>query len=95
MTGVQAAPAGESLNEAPDPLTDFVIFVFNDTQSLWEQQFGQEYQPAELVLFSGGTQSACGFANSGVGPALLLGRQHRSHRHRLLPRALRPVRSTR
>jgi len=68
VTGVQAAPAGESLNEAPDPLTDFVIFVFNDTQSLWEQQFGQDYQPAELVLFSGGTQSACGFADSGVGP---------------------------
>lgn len=66
VTGVQAAPAGQSL-DAPDPLTDFVIFVFNDTQSLWEQKISG-YQPAELVLFSGGTQSACGFAASGVGP---------------------------
>ncbi len=44
-----------------------MIFVFNDTQSLWEQKISG-YQPAELVLFSGGTQSACGFADSGVGP---------------------------
>jgi predicted metalloprotease len=69
VTGVQAAPAGQSFNEeAPDPQTDFIIFVFNDTQSLWEQQLGQNYQPAELVLFSGFTQSACGGASSGVGP---------------------------
>ncbi|RPI05430.1 MAG: hypothetical protein EHM63_09295, partial [Actinobacteria bacterium] len=57
---------GQSL-ETPDPLTDFVIFVFNDTQSLWEQQVSG-YQPAELVLFSGSTQSGCGFADAGVGP---------------------------
>ena len=38
---------------------------------------------------------ACGFADSGVGPALLPGRRHRSHRHRLLPRAVDALRGAR
>ena len=45
-----------------------MIFVFNDTQSCGSSSSRQQYQPAELVLFSGGTQSACGLADSGVGP---------------------------
>ena len=67
-----AAPAGESLNDqAPDPdadLVDFVTYVFDDVQSFWGQQLGGKYQPADLVLFSGQTQSGCGLADAGMGP---------------------------
>ncbi len=67
-----AAPAGQSLNDqAPDPdadLVDFVTYVFDDVQSFWGQQLGEKYQPADLVLFSGQTQSGCGLADAGMGP---------------------------
>ena len=66
-----AAPSGQSLNDqAPDPdadLVDFVTYVFDDVQSFWGQQLNG-YQPAELVLFSGQTQSGCGLADAGMGP---------------------------
>jgi len=69
---VPAAPAGQSLtDEAPDPdadLVDFVTYVFDDVQSFWGQQLGGNYQPADLVLFTGQTQSGCGLADAGMGP---------------------------
>jgi len=69
---VPAAPAGQSLNDqAPDPdadLVDFVTYVFDDVQSFWSGQLGGKYQPADLVLFTGQTQSGCGLADAGMGP---------------------------
>ncbi len=70
-TGNQAPAAGAGLNGAPDPdaeLVDFVTYVFDDVQSTWQQQLGDNYQPADLVLFTGQTQSGCGLADSGMGP---------------------------
>ncbi len=69
---IPAAQPGQSLtDEAPDPdadLVDFVTYVFDDVQSLWQQQLGDGYQFADLVLFTGRTQSGCGLADAGMGP---------------------------
>jgi predicted metalloprotease len=46
--------------------------VLGDTEDTWQkifqQQRGTPYQEPKLVLFSGGMQSACGFAETAVGP---------------------------
>ncbi|MBA1271808.1 KPN_02809 family neutral zinc metallopeptidase [Stutzerimonas azotifigens] len=68
-TGVDsrsAVPAGSE-----DPQVDFVRAVLGDTEDTWRELFqgaGRQYQDPKLVLFRGGVQSACGFANSAVGP---------------------------
>jgi predicted metalloprotease len=71
----QQAPASEpALDDAPDPDADLAAFmgvVLASTEDLWADIFGnagQQYRPAPLVMFSGSTQSACGGANSQVGP---------------------------
>jgi len=71
QTPTQNDPA---LEAAPDPDADLAAFlgvVLGSTEDLWATIFGnagQQYRPAPLVLFSGVTQSACGGANSQVGP---------------------------
>ncbi|MGH8873761.1 MAG: KPN_02809 family neutral zinc metallopeptidase [Acidimicrobiia bacterium] len=73
------APGGAAQGEAPLPpeadpdaeLAGFMSFVLDDVQASWADMFrqaGREYPPAELVLFSGSTQSACGGATSAIGP---------------------------
>ncbi len=59
----------------PDPAQDgsrrFVAQVLATTEDVWTDIFrraGNTYQPPNLVLFSGGTQSACGFAQTATGP---------------------------
>lgn len=74
--GGQAGPQepGEPIDPANDPDGDrkeFVATILADTESVWRQQFmqlGQRYQEPKLVLFSGQTQSGCGFADAAVGP---------------------------
>ena len=77
LNGVQQqqAPAQDpALDDAPDPDADLAAFmgvVLGSTEDLWADIFGnagQQYRPAPLVMFSGSTQSACGGANSRVGP---------------------------
>ena len=55
-----------------DKTADFVRAVLGDTEDTWQkifqQQRGTPYQEPKLVLFSGGMQSACGFAATAVGP---------------------------
>jgi uncharacterized protein len=55
-----------------DSTADFVRAVLGDTEDTWQkifqQQRGTPYQEPTLVLFSGGIQSACGFAETAVGP---------------------------
>jgi len=57
---------------ADEPLRDFVAVVLADTEDVWHSQFraqlGETYQEPNLVLFSDGVESACGFAQSAVGP---------------------------
>lgn len=52
-------------------LADFVSVVLADTEVTWSAIFeekGQRYQEPRLVLFRGAVKSACGLAQSAVGP---------------------------
>ncbi len=63
----QSAPS----NPEQDKLADFVSVVLADTEDTWNPIFrslGREYQEPNLVLFSGSTDSACGYASSAMGP---------------------------
>lgn len=56
---------------ADDPGRRFVGRVLASTEDVWTDVFaraGRTYEPPTLVLFSGATQSACGFAQAAVGP---------------------------
>lgn len=59
-------------NAAEDELADFVATVLKDTEDVWTrlfpENFGKAYQKPTLVLFSGATQSGCGFAKAATGP---------------------------
>jgi predicted metalloprotease len=57
--------------DSHDPMKDFVARVLGSTERTWSEIFarnGRTYQPPKLVLFSGGVQSACGFAQTAAGP---------------------------
>jgi len=54
-----------------DKLVDFTRVVLASTEDVWQQQFrrmNRTYHPPKLVLFSGQTDSGCGFASAAVGP---------------------------
>ncbi|MGH6933519.1 MAG: KPN_02809 family neutral zinc metallopeptidase, partial [Dongiaceae bacterium] len=58
-------------SDVSDELRDFVAAVLGDTEQTWNDQFrqmGNRYQEPNLVLFDGAVQSACGYAQSAVGP---------------------------
>ena len=61
-------------NPTPEQLEakEFVGTVLADTEDTWsqvfQQQLGQQYQPAGLVLFNGAVKSGCGTAQSAMGP---------------------------
>ncbi|HYG89598.1 MAG TPA: neutral zinc metallopeptidase [Azospirillum sp.] len=66
-TVTQRAPR----SSADDELKSFVSHVLADTEDTWHgqfQQLGRTYQEPRLVLFSGVVDSACGMAQSAVGP---------------------------
>lgn len=63
----------ESGNISPEEekLADFVSVVLADTEDTWNslfQEMGGTYQEPRLVLFSGTVESACGYAQSAMGP---------------------------
>jgi predicted metalloprotease len=56
---------------ANDEMTAFVRTVLAETEDTWQGIFqaqGQNYEEPRMVLFSGQTQSACGFASAATGP---------------------------
>jgi uncharacterized protein len=59
-------------NGAPsDEMGHFVSAILGSTEVEWKDAFaqaGKTYQPPPLVMFSGATQSACGFAQAAMGP---------------------------
>jgi uncharacterized protein len=67
---VQQAPTGQPGQK--DEMSDFVALVLADTEDTWHAVFkkevGQDYQDPKLVLFSGAVRSACGVAQTAVGP---------------------------
>jgi predicted metalloprotease len=75
--GGGGAPGGFNPNQqAPvnpgnDEAKQFVSAVLADTEDVWRELFrqqGQRYREPTLVLFTGSVQSACGQADSAVGP---------------------------
>jgi uncharacterized protein len=61
------APSGPQ----EERLKDFVSVVLADTEDTWHEQFrtlGSTYEEPKLVLFTGGADSGCGFAQSAMGP---------------------------
>lgn len=54
-----------------DEAGQFVAAVLADTEDTWTEVFaagGRDYPEPTLVLFSGSTSSACGFASAATGP---------------------------
>lgn len=74
LGGLQGAPPTTQVQKSPadDRTADFVSAVLGDTEDTWnnifQQQLGADYQEPRLVLFSGGVESACGFAQTASGP---------------------------
>ncbi|MFG1190836.1 KPN_02809 family neutral zinc metallopeptidase [Xanthobacter flavus] len=70
----QAAPApqrGRPTAPPNDQLGRFAAAVLAQTEDVWTELFradGKTYQDPKLVLFSGSTRSACGGAQSAMGP---------------------------
>ena len=68
------APANAGAPGAPaqDQMSQFVSVVLADTEDTWsaifKQKFGRDYEDPKLVLFTGAVQSACGIAQSAMGP---------------------------
>src|SRR5215468_2083157 len=76
--GAEQMPGGGQVQEqqvptgAPsDQMGHFVSAVLGSTEEVWTGVFtqaGKTYTPPTLVMFSGATQSGCGFAQSAMGP---------------------------
>jgi predicted metalloprotease len=65
-------PRGPSTAGVPaDHAGQLVSAVLGSTEVQWKKMFdqlGKVYEPPSLVMFSGATSSACGFAQSAMGP---------------------------
>ena len=70
--GSQQQGSQETRTAAPsDQMAQFVSAVLGGTEAQWQKIFaqsGRTYEPPTLVMFSGVTRSACGFAQSAMGP---------------------------
>src|SRR6516165_12765708 len=67
QTTQQQGPTGTPSDETGK----FVSAVLGSTEDVWTDVFasaGKTYKPPTLVMFSGATQSACGFAQAAMGP---------------------------
>jgi uncharacterized protein len=67
----QPAPSSAQTETAPDQMREFVSAVLGSTEVQWREIFaqaGKTYEGPTLVMFSGATRSACGFAQSAMGP---------------------------
>jgi predicted metalloprotease len=67
-----SVPSGSAERSAEEnQMADFVSVVLADTEDTWHEMFrrsGKTYQEPKLVLFTDAVDSACGFAQSAVGP---------------------------
>ena len=63
---------GEAKTGAPsDEVGHFVSAILGSTEAEWKEIFdqaGRTYEPPTLVMFTGATQSGCGFAKAAMGP---------------------------
>ena len=74
ISGTQTPSVSTQQNLRPtekDEMRNFVAVVLGDTEDVWSETFrkmGRTYEKPKLVLFSRAVDSACGTANSSVGP---------------------------
>ncbi|MDF3014636.1 MAG: hypothetical protein K0Q78_2840 [Cellvibrio sp.] len=69
--GATSLSNGQQLSSKDQELADFVSVVLADTESTWHLEFkklGLTYQEPKLVLFRNAVSSACGYAQSAMGP---------------------------
>jgi predicted metalloprotease len=62
---------GGSTGAPSDDMGRFLSAILGSTEVEWKDTFaqaGKTYEPPTLVMFSGATQSACGFAQAAMGP---------------------------
>jgi len=67
----QPAPGNAKTEAPPDQMGEFVSAVLGSTEVQWKEMFaqaGKTYEAPTLVMFSGATRSACGLAQSAMGP---------------------------
>jgi uncharacterized protein len=65
------APPSTGAETPSDQMGTFVAGVLGSTEAVWKDIFaqaGKTYEPPTLVMFSGGTRSGCGIAQSAMGP---------------------------
>jgi len=71
VTGPPAGGTPGPRSPGENRLADFVSVVLADTEDTWHELFqrgGSTYREPNLVLFTDAVESACGFAESAVGP---------------------------
>ena len=72
MVQQRSAPAPSRTGPVQDEMGVFVSRVLRSNEDVWKdilpQQRGIPFRPAPLVMFSGATRSACGGAQSAMGP---------------------------
>jgi len=67
LLGVNS-PSSAPVNQAQDDINAaFISTVLGSTEDVWKKEL-RGYREPTMVLYRGGTQSGCGFANSAVGP---------------------------
>lgn len=72
LSGSSAVQQSQLSQTEQDLLADNASLVLGDSEKTWavifEDQLGKTYVKPTLVLFTGGVDSACGYASSAVGP---------------------------
>ena len=72
LPGAVQQPEGGQGAQANQEEAEFVNFLTEDIQAVWEDEFaerGDQYTYARLNLFTGQVATACGNATSAVGPS--------------------------
>jgi uncharacterized protein len=67
----QPAPSQAKMQTPSDQMGEFVAAILGSTEAGWKEIFaqaGRTYEPPSLVMYSGATVSACGYAQSAMGP---------------------------
>lgn len=61
----------QNVQQEKDQLYDFTAVVLADTEDAWTDifnQLGRSYNPPQTLVYSGSSQSGCGFASAQIGP---------------------------
>jgi uncharacterized protein len=77
LNGMQSAPTTQGTQQAPrqgapsDEQGQFVSKVLGSTEDVWTSLFramNRQYRAPQLVLYTGGTRTACGVGQAAMGP---------------------------